>query len=693
MTAFNDLPEAGTSQGTDQLAVTRGNATLRQTIARIIAAARDGLAQLAGATFTGAVRGIAPTAADHLTRRDFVESLASEVWAEIAAGTTIPVKKIVTHGGLYFACIAEHQKGATGPDGDADNWLVITNFAGPWSNKWWPRGTFVTHGGYPYVSTAVVPVNSPAPNAATNVLWLLLGTIPPGVVSYNANTIITAAQRGFTFRATGDTTRLLSLPNASGAGEVENGWDVSASNGSTADQSIRPNGADTIGGNAGLTIAPGRVVTLRKVATGVWIIATDTKDETGGDGAAFMPSKANLYEAVKAIFVHNSAVSADDPNNELDFAAGAAGALADNSIPPIKILANRDVDKKSFRARVGSVSVVGVANELPAVANHNVNDLAIVWRGGATTVPFRELDAPAVELTDTVAGDLIQLYPAGWTRVSNLFSGGIAAAAARDIAESNRDRLMVSLTQGDFYGGSAAAIQGTYHINVESMPGAFPTANKVEVWIGDPGISRVLSQSWSPAEIQRNLEFEIDATVADNIATNGLVDIGDELGIEIRLIAPGAVELYRKGFDFPVIVEPRAIPAAPAVVQAYTAAAVAVNTNAEFTVAEARITPRGNTTRVRVQGLFDASVQVGGQAGWDLRMRLRLYRGNTLIDEREGGQNHAPQQDGHFMSLFGMAVDTPASAVEQTYTLRALRQGQATPWSVVRRRLVLEEVL
>ena len=392
------------------------------------------------------------------------------------------------------------------------------------------------------------------------------------VRSYNANTIVTAVQRGWTFRATGAATRLLSIPNASGAGEVPDGWEMVAANGSSVDQTVNPNGTDRIGGGAALTLAPGRAVRLQKVASGQWVVIADTKDEVGS-GAAFMPTKVNLYEAVKAIFVHNTAVSADDPNSELDFAAGAAGALADNSIAPGKARANAVSEKKAWRERLASSSIGLVANALPAVANHNTGDTLIIGRGGETVVPFREVAAPADELTDTVAGDVMMLLAAGWTRIGNLFSGSPAAAAARAIAEANRDRLMVSLTQGDFYGGSAAAIQGTYHINVESMPGAFPTANVVQVWIGDPGISRVLAQTWRPADVQRNLEFEISALVADNLATNGLVDIGDELGVEIRLIAPGGIELYREGFQFPVIAKPasarsrfeRAVGASPAV--------------------------------------------------------------------------------------------------------------------------------
>ena len=320
----------------------------------------------------------------------------AQPWADIPANTAIRVGKIALHSGAVYCCIAAHAKGVMGPAQDRGNWLRVSDH--------------------------------------------------PSVVGYNQNTIIPESSRGWTYRATGNTTQLLSLPDASGADEVENGWDVVVSNGSAADQTVRPNGADRVGGNAALTLAPGRVVRLQKVATGVWILVADTKDESGEAGAPFMPSQANLYEAVKAIFEHNTAVSADDANLELDFAAGAAGALADNSIAPIKLLANRDVDKKSLRARMAGSSIGLVANALPAVANHNTGDTIIIGRGGATVVPFRELATPADEETATVAGDVMMLLAAGWTRIGNLFSGGIAAAAARTIADANKaavDRLPV----------------------------------------------------------------------------------------------------------------------------------------------------------------------------------------------------------------------------------------------------------
>ena len=511
-------------------------------------------------------------------------------WSTIPVNTPIVRGKVVEHGGAYFGCITAHNRGGTGPDGDAANWTLLSNFRGAWAAAFYPAGSFVTHAGLPWMATEGVVNTDPPPNAVANTKWLLLGSAPRSVVTGAINQNIPSTANGNTYALTGSTARTFFLPNASGAGEVADGWEVVLANRSSAALTITPNGADRINGTGSLAVPAGEAVKLQKYTTGRWAVIADSGKGSGGSD--FAPTKANLYEAVKAIFLHNTAVSADDANNELDFAVGAAGALADNSIAPIKALAEGDsadvtaARQKAWRQRLGSSSIGLVANALPAVAAHNTGDTLIIGRGGATVVPFREVDEPATELTDTVAGDVMMLLAAGWTRIGNLFSGGIAAAAAQASANALRDRLVVSLTQGNFYGGNADDIQETYHINVQSMPGAFSTANIVQIWIGDPGISRVVSQTWDPEQTQRVVEFEIDATVANNLASNNLLTIGDELGIELRLIAPGSVELYREAFDFPLIAKPATVGTVDQTARDAAAAARAV-ADAATTPAEA----------------------------------------------------------------------------------------------------------
>ena len=258
----------------------------------------------------------------------------------------------------------------------------------------------------------------------------------PTVVNVSTDTAIPSTAHGDTYRVTGNTSRTITLPDPD---DLTVGFFVRVANGSVSvSHSVAREGVgQTIeGGNGPVTVGAGEVLTLQLVNSNEWEAIADT---TKG-AAAFTPTKSNLYDAVKAILVHNSAVTADDADDELDIAIGGAASIDDNSIAPIKALAGTAAQKKDWRERLASSSIGLVANALPAVASHNTGDTLIIGRGGATVVPFREVDAPATELTATVAGDVMMLLAAGWSRIGNLFSGGIAAAAALEAANSKISR-------------------------------------------------------------------------------------------------------------------------------------------------------------------------------------------------------------------------------------------------------------
>ena len=118
------------------------------------------------------------------------------IWEDITNGTTINRGTIVYHGAAYFGCLVAHTKGATGPDGDPTNWIILTNFGGTWSNKWYPPGVFVVHASNPYVSTQAVVRGDPQPNANDNVKWLRLNTDTSSLVTTTAlNTAIADAAK------------------------------------------------------------------------------------------------------------------------------------------------------------------------------------------------------------------------------------------------------------------------------------------------------------------------------------------------------------------------------------------------------------------------------------------------------------------------------------------------------------------
>ena len=118
--------------------------------------------------------------------------------------------------------------------------------------------------------------------------------------------------------------------------------------------------------------------------------------------------------------------------------SGGSATIPDNSITPGKAQAGTAAQQRSWRNRLASSRIGQVSAALPAVTDYNAGDLLIIGRGGTTTVTFVDLNNPTTQLTTTVAGDLVMVLSNRWTRVGNLFSGGIAAAAARAIADANK---------------------------------------------------------------------------------------------------------------------------------------------------------------------------------------------------------------------------------------------------------------
>ena len=120
---------------------------------------------------------------------------APQNWADIPNGEAITIGKVVHHGGRYFGCITNHNRGGTGPDGDPANWIVLSNYGGNWVAAWYPPGMFVTHAGLPWVATALVTVNDVAPDDAANTKWLRLG-IPADTFAELTGATFTGAVKG-----------------------------------------------------------------------------------------------------------------------------------------------------------------------------------------------------------------------------------------------------------------------------------------------------------------------------------------------------------------------------------------------------------------------------------------------------------------------------------------------------------------
>ena len=270
------------------------------------------------------------------------------------------------------------------------------------------------------------------------------GGSSPDIVIASSSTTIPSTAEGNTYVHTGSSNITYTLPPASGGSAVDNGWEVVVANRGAGDLTIDGAGADTINSAATLVITDlGRAVRLQKVANSAWITIADTKDETGTGGGSGITAdeRARLLPTFPAAGSRDNKVPKFNGNTlgwETD-AEGAGGAIADNSIAPAKAQAGTAAQKKSWRERLASSSIGQVSAALPATTNYNAGDLLIIARGGTTTVTFVDLDAPSTQLTTTVAGDLMMVLSNRWTRVGNLYSGGIAAAANKAVI----DRLTV----------------------------------------------------------------------------------------------------------------------------------------------------------------------------------------------------------------------------------------------------------
>ena len=228
---------------------------------------------------------------------------------------------------------------------------------------------------------SIEPVKAQAQTPEQREAWRLRleAAARAAVTRVNVDITIPTTADGHTYVLTGDTARTFTTRPIS---QLYNGWAVVFANASTADLTFNPNGGETVNGEATRVIPAGEAIRVQVIDSAEFLVMADTAK------------------------------------------GGAAGEIDDNSLAPAKARANSDPDKKAWRDRLGSSSIDLIANALPPTTNYNTGDTFIIGRGGATVVPFREIDEPATELTATVAGDVMMLLAAGWTRIGNFFSGG-----------------------------------------------------------------------------------------------------------------------------------------------------------------------------------------------------------------------------------------------------------------------------
>ena len=100
-------------------------------------------------------------------------------WSSIPQNQSVPLGTIVKHGNYTYMCITVHNRRGNGPDSDAGNWQLLTNYQGVWSQGYYHAGAITVQGTGVYLALHTVNNTDPAPNASTNVKWLQINNVEP----------------------------------------------------------------------------------------------------------------------------------------------------------------------------------------------------------------------------------------------------------------------------------------------------------------------------------------------------------------------------------------------------------------------------------------------------------------------------------------------------------------------------------
>lgn len=341
----------------------------------------------------------------------------------------------------------------------------------------------------------------------------------------------------------------------------------------------------------------------------------------------------------------------------------------------------------------------GGAGPMPTPAAGGVVPEPTGQAGDAGKVPALNAGGTAYELSaqrDTVArGDAAAASAAAATAQSEAeaaeqvaMAAGATAATAKATADTARTEAATAQTEAE----GRATVASVTAVKVVADKAATDAAAAQTTADGKADPSTVATAQAAAEAAQA--EAEGRATVASVTAATAAAAAAQATADSKRTAAQvteainAAIAAHKGDAD-----AHQTIPAAPAIVQAFTAAAMTADA-AEVIVETVRITPRSATTRVLVAGYLDAAVTAGTSgATRNLGLELRLYRGTNLLIARHQRSSRYAQNEVVGLTLDIEWLDAPNSAAEQTYTLRVLRQGGSRQWTVTDRQLIAREVL
>ncbi|MCY4260234.1 MAG: hypothetical protein OXC91_08235, partial [Rhodobacteraceae bacterium] len=91
------------------------------------------------------------------------------------ATATYRLFEMVSNAGNLYACRVNGHSGGAAPEGNPSDWFVVTAFQGNWFAGGNPRGAIVEYNGNLYLATQAIAGGDPAPDAADNTKWALMG--------------------------------------------------------------------------------------------------------------------------------------------------------------------------------------------------------------------------------------------------------------------------------------------------------------------------------------------------------------------------------------------------------------------------------------------------------------------------------------------------------------------------------------
>ena len=209
-----------------------------------------------------------------------------------------------------------------------------------------------------------------------------------------------------------------------------------------------------------------------------------------------------------------------------------------------------------------------------------------------------------------------------------------------------------------------------------------------------------ITQAWTPTS-DSSLLLTIPSSGVTNlkntITRGSLTDLDCDLrfGSNADVATSNTNLIRRLVWSLKVLpTDPYRVIAPPITRQAYAAGNTVINDNAEHVLSQINITPRSASTRVDLEAYVETTATAGGgNEQRDLGTELRLYRGDTLVLSRQYRKGNYGRNEQINVSRSIHWIDHPNTTSQVAYTLRAVRQGFATSWTLSKRQMIAKEVL